>query len=60
MAEAISNLQHQLNDYSRRTVDLISLTAQVQDYKSKVELLESELERSRSLAEKLRDQLSKV
>jgi hypothetical protein len=60
MVESITHLQHQLNEYSRRSADLVALTGELQDYKTKVELAESELERSRVLSEKLRDQLTKV
>jgi predicted nucleic acid-binding Zn-ribbon protein len=60
MAESMTQLQHQLNEYSRRSADLVALTGQLQDYRTQVELTESELERSRVLSEKLRDQLSKV
>ena len=60
ITESMGQLQHQLNEYSRRSADLVALTGQLQDYKTQVELADSELGRSRSLSEKLRDQLTKV
>lgn len=60
VAESKAQLQQQVKESGRRNEELIHVTGRLQDSHAKLELALADLDRSRSLNEKLKDQLAKV